>query len=143
MNLAKFGDVEIDVLFDESVSYDIQVTEHPVEKGVDIVDHVKERAFTMSISGAFTGKDAWQKLRRLKQLKSERQPQTYAGRNLMHNMIISDLSTSHPVHNKFGADFSMTLTNIKLASKKRFGTKKQASQVEARTHRGRQQVKER
>uniref|UniRef100_UPI003A4C5AD4 phage baseplate protein n=1 Tax=Paenibacillus campi TaxID=3106031 RepID=UPI003A4C5AD4 len=46
----------------ESVSHPVEVTSQPVEKGIDLIDHVQRGAKVLSVSGACSGPDAAKKL---------------------------------------------------------------------------------
>lgn len=54
LNPPSIGDIIIDVLLEESPSYEYMVTEHPVEAGLDITDARIERPVTLSLDCILT-----------------------------------------------------------------------------------------
>lgn len=145
MRLAKLNEHTIDVLLDEQIQNTTELTNHPVEKGVDITDHAKSNPTTISISGAFIAPLAWERLKPLRDMEKNHILIRYVGRNIYRDMMITDLSTSHPAGNSEGAEFSMTLQQVHFARGRRFnnnvkGTKTK-TQVAKRTQQGRKQVK--
>lgn len=123
---------------DESKTFGVDATEHPVETGVDITDHVKRKAITMSISGEIVGKNASSTMSRLKQMHQNGTPCKYVGRTSLSNCIITDFSTDHPNTIWGGCSFSMTLREIRTASTSYKKVKKAAS---PKKKTGTQQVK--
>lgn len=100
----------------EELSMSVDVTEHVVESGIDIADHVRRRAFTLSISGEIVGQNADSINSQLKKLQSNGAVVKYSGRNITTNCIITDFSTSHPNTIWGGCEFSMTLKEIRTAA---------------------------
>jgi len=45
--------IQIDLIIDESVSYDFDITEHPVEAGLDVTDYRIARPFTLTLDCEF------------------------------------------------------------------------------------------
>ena len=101
---------------DESKTFGVNATEHPVETGVDITDHVKRKAITMSISGEIVGKNASSTMSQLKQMHQNGSPCKYVGRTSLSGCIITDFATSHPNTIWGGCSFTMTLKEIRTAS---------------------------
>ena len=46
-----FDSITLDALISQSPQYSSEVTEHPVEKGADITDHVRPKSLNLSIEG--------------------------------------------------------------------------------------------
>ena len=113
--MAKINGLYIFVI-DESKDFGVDATEHPVETGVDITDHVKRKAIEMSISGEIVGKDATSTMSRLKQMHQNGTLCKYVGRTTLSNCLITDFSTSHPHTIWGGCEFSMTLKEVRIAS---------------------------
>ena len=113
--MAKINNIYVFVK-DENKSFGVQATEHPVESGIDITDHVKRNPITMSISGEIVGDNASSVMSRLKQLHQNGTLCKYVGRTTLSNCIITDFSTSHPHNIWGGCSFSMTLKEIRIAS---------------------------
>ncbi len=103
---------------DESVSRDVDTTTHPVEKGIDLTDSVKQKAFEISLSGMIVAYDevkAQDVLDKLIKLEQDGSLIDYIGRNTANSMQIVSLSTSHPNTTYGGCNFDMTLRQIRVA----------------------------
>lgn len=119
----------------EDVSYDVESTSHPVEKGIEITDHIQRKPTSISISGKIVdcdGGKASEILEKVVKLQKSGSLITYVGRNLAPNMQIQGLSTSHPYTNWGGCDFSLTLKEVRIA--------KPAYTAEKKNNAGTQQV---
>lgn len=111
----------------EDKSFGVDVTEHPVETGVDITDHVKRRAMTLSISGEIVGKNADSVVSKIKQMHHGGTLCSYSGRTTLSNCLITEFSTSHPNTIWGGCEFSMTLKEIRVASSSYNATTRETS----------------
>ena len=103
---------------DESVTRDVEVSTHPVERGIDITDTVKRRPLKLSLSGKIVDyKDmkAANILSSIEAIKNNGTLINYIGRNAMSNMQISSFSTTHPYTNWGGLDFEMELQECRIA----------------------------
>lgn len=101
---------------DESLTYGADVTEHTVEEGIDIADHVKRRATSMSITGEIVGRNASSITNKLKQLCHSGKLCSYSGRSTFTNCLITDFVPSYTYNIWGGCEFSMTLKEIRTAS---------------------------
>ena len=93
---------------DESLDYDMEVTSHPVEDGIEITDHIQRKAVSISLSGKIVNYSdtvaynddrikevkAAQVLDAIKQLQRSGELITYVGRNAQNNLQIHSFSTS-------------------------------------------------
>ena len=100
----------------EEVSFNVEATEHPVESGIDITDHVRRKAFTLTISGEIVGKNANSTLSKLKQIHNNGELCKYSGRNAISNCLITSFATGHPNTIWGGCKFSMTLKEVRTAT---------------------------
>ena len=100
----------------EDLSYGVNVTEHTVEEGIEISDHVKRNAMTLSLSGEIVGKNAASTQAQIKKMHQSGVVCKYSGRTVLSNCLITDFSTSHPNTIWGGCSFSMTLKEIRTAS---------------------------
>lgn len=103
---------------DESAEREVQATSHPVEEGIPFTDTVKARALSISLSGKivdYGDMKASQVVAQLKKWHASGTLLVYQGRNVASNMQIRSLQTSHPNTNSGGADFSMTLEEVRIA----------------------------
>jgi hypothetical protein len=113
--MAKLNGLYIFVV-DEEMSYGVEVTEHPVETGIEISDHVKRKGATLSLTGEIVGENAASVLSKIKQMHQNGTLCKYAGRTTLANCLITDFSTGHPNTVWGGCEFSMTLKEIRTAS---------------------------
>jgi len=107
--------IELSVVENEEPSRDNQITDNPVEKGVNIADHVKPQPLELSLSGEIIGADAQEKEDKLIKFRDEGTILTYVGRNTYFNMVIasSGIPKSKDIGNGF--KFSLKLKQIRIA----------------------------
>lgn len=148
----KIGDIEISVVESERVNNSVEVTEKPVEKGQDVSDHVKQKPWTIEITGAVIGDDASDKLQKLKNYQKEGKLIKYIGRNVYGNMVIEDIGTSHEIQIRNGYEFNIKLKQVRIAKAKEVEIKvknpatgkqdkKTATKVKPKANKGKQQPK--
>jgi LysM repeat protein len=116
---------------EESAEREVDATSHPVEQGVPTTDTVKAKALSISLSGKivdYGNMKAAQVLSKIKAWQEAGSLVLYKGRNTASSMQIKSFQTSHPNTNHGGADFSMTLTQVRIA--KSAYTPKKASDKE-------------
>ncbi|MGP1567988.1 MAG: phage baseplate protein [Peptoanaerobacter stomatis] len=116
--LSKIGDVEFSATTSEEVSYENEVTDRPVEDLGYISDHVKQRPVTFSITGVVVGTDAYAKLKILLSYRDSKHIYKYFGRNIMSNVLIQSLTTTHNKEVRNGFTFTMQCKIIKIAKSK-------------------------
>lgn len=100
---------------EENPKYSVEVSQHPVEDLGSIVDHVVRNPIEMSINGVVVGKDAGEKIARLRRFNQEGTLLKYVGRNLLDNCIIESLDTSHTTAVSNGFEFDIKLLVIRKA----------------------------
>lgn len=103
---------------DESLSTDVETTSHPVEKGIDLTDTVREKPFSLSISGKIVDygeMKSHEVLSKIKKLQADGSLINYSGRNAVTGVQIQSFNTSHPNTNHGGADFDMELKQVRIA----------------------------
>ena len=116
--LSKIGNVEFSATTSEDITYENEVTDRPVENLDYISDHVKQKPVTFTISGAIVGENAFSKLKILRAYLQGKQVYRYIGRNIMSNVVIQSLSTSHNKEIRNGFSFTMQCKIIKMAKSK-------------------------
>ncbi|UHA71937.1 LysM peptidoglycan-binding domain-containing protein [Paenibacillus sp. 481] len=98
----------------EEPQYGVTVSEHNVEKGAPITDHIQKEHTTLRLEGMLLGLDA-AKLRQDLVTSMERgQILRYSGRNLFKGCMITSLSTAHDYSIANGMTFSMMLRQVQL-----------------------------
>lgn len=115
---SKIGEVVFSATTSEDVIYENEVTDRPVEDLGYISDHVKQKPIKFSIAGVITGADAFSKLMTLRKYCQGREVYRYSGRNLMANVVIENLSTSHGKEIRNGCSFTMQCKIVKRAHSK-------------------------
>lgn len=115
MPKAKLGDIILDTVYDENPKYGVKVTEHPIEDGESISDHVERETDKMDISGILTGPEAAAKLSKLIRYQKQGKIMDYVYRNGVYGVVIGSFNTSHGVEVKGGLKFSMTLVSVRIA----------------------------
>lgn len=128
----------------EKVSRDVDVSSHPVEKGLDLTDNIKRSPITISLSGLIvdyknsngatvTAKTVYQNLINL---NAKGLYVKYEGVNSISNAIIEKLETEN-TNAAYGAySFSMDLKEIRIANSAYVAPKVQSTKKS-----GTQQVK--
>lgn len=153
MARAKIGDVEFNVITSEEVEQVAESTDHAVESGSDITDHVKIKATFIEIAGLIAGDDASNKLQKLKKYQKVGEQLHFISRNSYKDIIISRRKTIHSYRTSDGFEFSMTLKQIQTSKAKEVEinvvepvTKKPSPRVKTKvkkpTNNGRQQPKQ-
>lgn len=99
----------------ESPSFPVTVTEQPVEKGINLIDHVQAQARTMSLSGVISGPVAAKNRAHIIAIKDKGQIVKYVGRNAFTG-VITDFSTSTDYKTADGMTFSMQLREVRIAT---------------------------
>ncbi len=119
MAYSKIGEVEFSATTEEDVTYENEVTDHPVEDLGYISDHVKPHPIKFNISGVVVGQDAFPKLKLLREYCKGKKVYKYYGRNIFSNVVIESLSTSHSRNVRNGFSFKISCKIIKQAKKKK------------------------
>lgn len=113
--MAQIGNVTFN-LVSEARNYTNEVTQHPVEFGSDIVDHVKNQLRTYSIEGIVgDNEEPATKHRELSRIWENRQVVSYRGRSTLSQCVITSLTTTVDVSSRKGFRFSMEIQEVKIA----------------------------
>lgn len=99
----------------ESPSFPVVVTEQPVEKGINLIDHVQAQARTLSLSGIIAGPDAAKIRAYILSVKDKGQTVSYVGRNAFSGLITA-FDTSHDYAHANGMTFTMEMREVRVAS---------------------------
>ncbi|WP_117017521.1 LysM peptidoglycan-binding domain-containing protein [Aeribacillus pallidus] len=89
--MAKLGNYNLFVI-SESPQFSVETTSYPVEKGIAFTDHVKPEPETMQLEVFLYGNDHQKQLDQLKSSMYKGEIMNYAGRFIMRNVIIEDIS---------------------------------------------------
>lgn len=102
---------------DEEVTRDIKSTSHPVETGIEVSSAIRRKPVQISLKGKivdYNNISASDTLAKLYELQKKGSVLSYTGRNAQQNLQIHQFTTSHPNTNAGGADFTMTLKEIRI-----------------------------
>lgn len=102
----------------ESVNYDTESTSHPVEKGIDITDHVRRQPITLSISGVIVDTETKKSkdiIENIKKLQNEGSLINYVGRISLGNMQIQRFNCDYSNKTWGGCKFSIDLKEVRIA----------------------------
>lgn len=106
--------IELSIVESENPVRDCQITDNPVEFGVNISDHVKPEILIFNISGAIIGSDAGAAYSKLVGFRDKGEILFYSGRILAENLVISNLSTSHDKDIRNGFKFTITFKQLRI-----------------------------
>lgn len=129
----------------EDVTEDVESTSHPVEKGVNITDHVRRNPIEVTISGKIVkhGKvKSTEALKKIKELQKSGSLIKYVGRNTISNLQIQSFTRSAPHTNWGGYDFEMTLKEARIAKAAYVAPKKTNNTKTNAKNKGTQKVSE-
>jgi hypothetical protein len=113
--LALLGDIFLNVVYKESPERGVETTDHPVEDGEPIVDHIKRVPKLLPITGIVTGSDAGAVLAELEKYMNEGTILSYSHRNGIDNVIIEKFDSNHDVETAGAFTFTIRLKQIRIA----------------------------
>ncbi|QCT03286.1 hypothetical protein E6C60_2574 [Paenibacillus algicola] len=99
---------------EETPEFAVDVTDQPVEKEVDVSDHVQRKLRNMSITGTVV-EDAAKIERFLKTAVDQGEVVRYVGRTTFSGLITS-FTPTRTYRNATGFDFSITIKEVRFAS---------------------------
>ena len=103
---------------DESISYNMNITENPVEQGVSLSDHAEREPLSFSISGMLLDDErttAYEQYTKLRNWQLACKQVKFVGRNVFTG-VITDISKSNDYTVGNGAKVSLTLKEIRIAN---------------------------
>ena len=109
-------EITLDVVELENPDMINDVSDHPLEDGRSVSDHVSLRPNVFPINGVVAGEEAAQKIATLRRWRNERHRLKYTGRNIFKGYVISEFRTEHDVRVRDGFRFRMTLQEVRITS---------------------------
>lgn len=103
---------------DESFSRPVNVTQHPVEKGLPLTSTVRSQPKTISISGKIVDTPKYKAetiISKFESFESSGSLIDYKGRNVVGSFQIKSFNTSHPNTIWGGAEFDMELVETRIS----------------------------
>ena len=113
--MAKLGSYNLFVL-SESPQFSVQTTSYRVEKGIAMTDHLQPEPESLQIEVFLGGEDYQKTLDQLKNSMYKGEMMNYAGRFIMRNVVIENISPSADASAKNGVMVSITLKQIRVAT---------------------------
>lgn len=113
--MAKLGSVDIDVVFSDEPKRKATITEHPVEEGSAISDHIRTDPISVSIKGIVTGHNAFTKLKKIEAYWKSGTVLNYIHRTAFKNMVIESFDTAHTVQVGNGFEFTISMREMRIA----------------------------
>ncbi|MFJ6210599.1 phage baseplate protein [Lysinibacillus sp. NPDC092081] len=135
-------DVLIDVITGVSAPESSTTTDHALEDGEQITDHVKSNPITISLTGIMLD-DTEAKVLKLREYREKGEIIDFNYMTTLKHVVITDFNRDYGAKNKDGYAFTMTLKQIKVAKVAKFVSvsvpvKQQTKPV---SKKGRQQTK--
>lgn len=113
--MAVLFDVELDAVTEENPQYKNQVSEHTVEDGEEIADHVRRTPRTLQLVAVIAGPDWETRYDRLKEISESREKGSYVGVTVWEDMVIESLTASHTAKLSNGVQLNIGLRQVKVA----------------------------
>jgi len=141
--MALLGGVLLNVVYADKPDRQTTVSQHPIEDGNSVADHVERKPLVLSISGVVTGPDAASRLTKLEDMQKKGQLLTYTNRVRYDNMVIESFGTEHGKEVANGFLFSMTLVRVRIMQSSPVKGMALPQRVQSKpvTNKGRQQTK--
>ena len=112
--MALLGDIYLFVQQEETES-PVQTSEHPVETGVALTDHVLAKPACLRLEGEVVGPDCENTLQTLREWQRIGAAVHYVGRQVFKNAQIVEFSYQYTHRIAGGCSFTMTLREVRVA----------------------------
>lgn len=109
-------EIVLSVVEKETPSYTNTITEKPVEKGVNIADHIKQNSYTLGISGIVAGDGYQDVLNQLIAIRDNGTLVTYSGLNTVDNLAIESFTPPRGVDISNGFQFDINFKQVRVTS---------------------------
>lgn len=100
----------------EDVSRNIEVSNHPVEEGLDLTDCVRQSPLILSLTGEIVGDDYEDVVSELERLQKSGELVEYIGVNALSDALVTRFNTTHTGGIRGGCEFTMELKEVRIAS---------------------------
>lgn len=135
-------DILIDVITKVSMPETSTTTDHALEDGEQITDHVKSNPITISITGVILDENE-EKVLKLREYREKGEVIDFDYMTSLKHVVITDFSRDYEAKIKDGYAFTMTLKQIKVGKVAKYISVSipVKQQTKAVTKKGRQQTK--
>lgn len=113
--MALIGDIYLFVE-NESVNRSTTASQHPMEEGIGLTDHVRRSPLTLSLSGEIAGEGYEDSVSQLERMQRDGELVKYVGVNILQDALITTFTTNHSSGVCGGCKFSMELKEIRIAA---------------------------
>ncbi len=110
------GSVAFSVVSEERPDFVAEVTQYPIEDGLNVSDHAALRPTTLSIDGMVTGTGAASTFASIEGWQKDRLLVTYSGRRTYRDFVIKEFRPTEDVTIGDGFRFVITLQEVKIAA---------------------------
>lgn len=103
---------------DEKLARKVDSTSHPVEKGIEITDSIRNNPITLSLSGKivdYQNLSAGEIASKIVQLQKNGSLINFSGRNVVSSLQIQSFNSTVTSGNSGGLDFDMELKEVRIA----------------------------
>ena len=114
ISLTDEEEITLDVVIEERPEFNNEVSDHPLEDGLSVSDHVALRPISVPMNGVVAGEGAADKIATLRRWRNERHRLRFVGRNIFRNYVIGELQTEHDVSVRDGFRFRLVLQEVRI-----------------------------
>lgn len=100
----------------EDVSREVTASNHPVEEGIDLTDHVRRSPLILSLTGELVGAGYEDDIAQLEQLQAGGELVEYTGVNVLSSALLTRFTTTHDGTIRGGCQFTAELKEIRIAA---------------------------
>ncbi|MFD1206633.1 phage baseplate protein [Sporosarcina contaminans] len=108
------GDILIDVIEDEDLDESSSTTDHALEDGEQITDHIENNPIVLNISGVIIDPSD-EKLLKLREYRQKGEILNYNYRSRLETVLITSFKPKKNKDIKDGYTFTMTLKQVRMA----------------------------
>ncbi len=110
------GSISFGVVSEERPDYVADVTEYPIEDGLNVSDHATLRPVSLTIEGVVTGSGATSTFASIEQWQKDRLLVTYSGRRTYRDFVIREFRPTEDATVGDGFRFTLSLQEVKIAA---------------------------
>lgn len=135
------GDIFLNMVEEDAPNKSVKSTDHPIESGENITDHIARNAVPMTLKGLIVGNDAEQRRMKLENYMYSGTLLNYSYRTSLKNLIIESFTPIYVVEVGNGFKFELTVKQIRIAKASVLQTLKLPVKMQAApvANKGRQQ----
>ncbi len=100
----------------EDVSREVTASNHPVEEGIDLTDHVRRSPLILSLTGELVGAGYEDDIAQLERLQAGGELVEYTGVNVLSSALLTRFTTTHDGTIRGGCQFTAELKEIRIAA---------------------------